>query len=595
MRRLLCLGGFFSLSLCGVLAQSMPPVMAACDALPSDKGQDSGSISVQMAGTYTVWLRMSMPTNDANSVSVQLDDACPVVVGGDQSGAGFRWVKYGAPVSLATGTHKIVLAGHEAGAGVDRVIAVADSGCAPTGVGDNCLNAAALPATLGSNGASLAKTPPSVTVARVSPAHLFWLSVGIGLAVLATGGFLLWNYHFRRPTSIIHALPSEITVARFRIPLKFLHIVHHPKLVIAVYAVLMIVAFTVAIAAADTQPVFEAETGTLSGGAKVESTADASAGMYVSFHANPVGSNGKLGTKAGSSGGTGSSGGSTSGGSGGTSSGDSSGGTNSGSCALPKYPAPSCTGAPSGTSFTTYNGDYYARTNGETINATHITGNVLILANNVTITNSEIDGTIYNDQGTLHGSFTVTDTTIGPASGCISQPAINDSNYVARRVRSRGHDDGFRIGPPGNVEVYDSYVDNCYLPPSEAPPDGSHSDGVQAVCGGDPCSRAIIVHNTFDGTHVPTTNMLNLTDTELSDVTATDNLLAGAGYTVDTWWHSGAAWVISNNRFVNNSWAYGPVSTESTCSHQSWSGNTLVTIDSSYNILSTVGPQGCVD
>ena len=271
------------------------------------------------------------------------------------------------------------------------------------------------------------------------------------------------------------------------------------------------------------------------------------------------------------------------------------GGSSGSSCALPKYPSPGCTGVPAGTSLTIYNGDYEARTNGETINAKHITGNLLILANNVTITNSEIDGTIYNDQGSLHGSFTVTDTTIGPATGCIGQPAINDSNYTARRVRSRGHDDGFRIGPPGNVYVYDSYVDNCYLPPAQAPPDGSHSDGVQAVCAGESCANVTIVHNTFDGTHVPTTNMLNLSDNALSNVTATDNLLTGGGYTVDAWWHSGAKWIFTNNRFVNGSWAYGPVSTESTCGNQTWSGNTRVTIDASYNVTSTVGAQDCVD
>jgi hypothetical protein len=313
----------------------------------------------------------------------------------------------------------------------------------------------------------------------------------------------------------------------------------------------------------------EIETGTLSGNASLVNDTTASGGKAVVFNA-PAN--------------TGGGGGGTGGGTTGTS-----------SCPLPKYPTPSCTGVPSGTSLTTINGDYEARTTGETINAKRITGSLIILANNITITNTEIDGTIYNDQGSLHGSFTITDSTIGPASGCIGQPAINDSNYTARRVLSRGHDDGFRIGPPGNVAVYDSYVQNCYLPPSQAPPDGSHSDGVQAVCAGNSCSGVTIVHNTFDGTKVPTTNMLNLTDTSLSNVKATDNLMAGGAYIVDAWWHSGATWTLTNNRFVNKTWAYGAVSAENTCSHQSWSGNTLVTIDANYNITSTVGTQPCVE
>lgn len=311
----------------------------------------------------------------------------------------------------------------------------------------------------------------------------------------------------------------------------------------------------------------ETEGGTLAGNASVTADASASGGKAVQFNAPAAGGGGTGG------GGTGGS---------------------TGSCPLPAYPTPKCTGVPVGTSLTTINGTYEARTAGETINAKRITGDLIILANNVTITNSEIDGTIYNDQGSLHGSFTVTDSTIGPATGCIGQPAINDSNYTARRVLSRNHDDGFRIGPPGNVAVYDSYVQNCYLPPSQAPPDGSHSDGVQAVCGGTACANVTIVHNTFDGTKVPTTNMLNLTDTSLSNVKATDNLLAGGAYIIDSWWHSGATWTFTNNRLVDKSWAYGAVTAEDSCSHQTWSGNTLVTIDANYNITSTVGQQPCV-
>lgn len=312
----------------------------------------------------------------------------------------------------------------------------------------------------------------------------------------------------------------------------------------------------------------EPENGTATSNAKIITDPTASGARAVQFNAPAVTPPGGGGTGGGS--------------------------TGTSSCPLPKYPMPSCTGVPGGTSLTTINGTYQAKTTGEVINAKRITGDLVILANNVTITNSEIDGTIYNDNGSLHGSFTVTDTTIGPASGCIGQPAINDSNYTARRVLSRNHDDGFRIGPPGNVAVYDSYVQNCYLLPSQAPPDGSHSDGVQAVCAGTACANVTVVHNTFDGTKVPTTNMLNLTDTSLSNVKATDNLLAGGAYIIDSWWHSGATWTFTNNRLVNKTWAYGAVTAEDSCSHQTWSGNTLVTIDANYNITSTVGPQPCV-
>jgi len=173
---------------------------AACDALPSDKGQDGGSFTIDAAGSYTIWVRMLMPTNDSNSVAVKIDEVCPVIVGGDQSGAGFRWVSYGAALNLAAGTHAIVLAGHEVGAGVDRIMALADPGCVPTGAGDNCLGAKVnqLPTTSATTNQAPVKPSSAVTIARATPAHIVWLTLAIGAAALATVGFLWWIHHFRR-------------------------------------------------------------------------------------------------------------------------------------------------------------------------------------------------------------------------------------------------------------------------------------------------------------------------------------------------------------------------------------------------------------
>lgn len=262
-------------------------------------------------------------------------------------------------------------------------------------------------------------------------------------------------------------------------------------------------------------------------------------------------------------------------------------------CELPKYPNPSCTGVPTGTVLTTINGDYTANTPGEVVNAKRITGNLYIGAEGITVTNSQIDGTIYNNQALDHFSFTVTDTTIGPETGCIGQPGINDSRYTARRVEVRGHDDGFRVGTPGDVAIYDSYAKLCYLTPDVAPPDGSHSDGVQAYCPGGICSGLIVDHNTFDSRGIIATFMLNLAYDQLRNVTATNNMLAGGPYVLVAKWFGGPNYVISNNRIVDNSWIYAPVSGEGTCANQTWSGNTIVTIDDSYAITSTVRTQDC--
>lgn len=262
-------------------------------------------------------------------------------------------------------------------------------------------------------------------------------------------------------------------------------------------------------------------------------------------------------------------------------------------CELPKYPNPACTGVPAGVQLTTISGNYTANTPGEVVDAMRITGNLYIGAEGITVRNSQIDGTVYNNQGLDHFGFTVTDTTIGPETGCIGQPGINDSRYTARRVEVRGHDDGFRVGTPGEVEIYDSYAKLCFLPPDVAPPDGSHSDGVQAYCPGGICAGLIVDHNTFDSRGITATFMLNLAYDQLREVTATNNMLAGGPYVLVARWFGGPKYEIHNNRIVDQSWVYAPVSGESTCANQNWSGNTIVTINDSYEITSTVRTQDC--
>jgi hypothetical protein len=211
------------------------------------------------------------------------------------------------------------------------------------------------------------------------------------------------------------------------------------------------------------------------------------------------------------------------------------------------------------------------------------------------VKNSQIDGTVINEVGPTHyGPFTVTDTTIGPANGCIGQPGLGESSYTASRVLIRGHDDGFRVSG-NNIDISDSYAVLCYLPPSVAPPDGSHSDGIQAYCPIEACGGVVFDHNTIDASRVPTTNSVNLTDPQLSGVTVKENLLMGGAYVIDANWHSGPSWTFTDNRIVNKSWAYGPASTEGTCSHQAWSGNGLVTIDRNYKLTSAPVALPCIE
>lgn len=251
---------------------------------------------------------------------------------------------------------------------------------------------------------------------------------------------------------------------------------------------------------------------------------------------------------------------------------------------------------PAGTTFTkTVTGDYTAKTPGEIIDGWHITGTLLIGASNVTVRNTQIDNYIENQIGsTDYGPFSVTDSTVGPAQGCNGGIGIGESDFTATRVLVRGHEDGFRMSG-NNITVQDSYALLCYLTPAQDPPDGSHSDGIQAYCPDTACSNLLFKHNTIDAAQVPSTNAVNATDPKLSGVTVQDNLLMGGAYTIDAWYHSGPAWVFTNNRLVNGKWSYGPASAEGTCSNQSWSGNTLVTADSNYNVTGTVGQLPCVN
>src|SRR4051794_38491113 len=154
-------------------------------------------------------------------------------------------------------------------------------------------------------------------------------------------------------------------------------------------------------------------------------------------------------------------------------------------CGLPRYPKPSCTGVPAGVKLTTLalnvdNDSYAVKTPGAVIDRRHIPGNLLIRADNVTIRNSQIDGTVYNDEDATQHPYTIEDSTVGLASKCITAPGLTAAKYTARRVKVLGHDDGFRVDTPGHVRIYDSYAKLCWNPPSLAPPDGSHSGGIQA-------------------------------------------------------------------------------------------------------------------
>jgi hypothetical protein len=248
------------------------------------------------------------------------------------------------------------------------------------------------------------------------------------------------------------------------------------------------------------------------------------------------------------------------------------------------YPTPACTGVPPGTRLTsltlTEEGVYRVTTRGTVLDRVHIAGDLLITADDVTITNSQIDGNVLDSYSGKTYSFTITDSTVGTAATCQTLPAIGDTDYTAVRVLVQGHGDGFRDSGK-NITIRDSYVHLCSNP-------GDHSDGIQTYGAG---RGLVFQHNTVDQRDAKDiTAPIFVTDPGTADATITDNLVMGGTYSIQVRSVQGRA-VVRDNKLVNKSWVYGPV--DSQCDAIDWSGNTLVTIDAGYRITSTVGPLVC--
>ncbi len=144
--------GMFAALLVGSLTIPLtlvvPTALAACPALPSDKGYVTNTISVPAAGTYRVWSRIYSPSAGNDGFYMQIDqNTCNVAVGngGAIATGGLTWVDWlngnqntKFNVSLTAGIHTVVAAGLDPGVGIDKVIFLSDTSCSPIGDGSNC-------------------------------------------------------------------------------------------------------------------------------------------------------------------------------------------------------------------------------------------------------------------------------------------------------------------------------------------------------------------------------------------------------------------------------------------------------------------------
>jgi hypothetical protein len=258
------------------------------------------------------------------------------------------------------------------------------------------------------------------------------------------------------------------------------------------------------------------------------------------------------------------------------------------------YPNASNTGVPSGVVFVnTVNGNWRVDTDGTTIDRWHITGVLEIYGQNVTVTNSQIDGGVQNFRAP-NSSFTLTDSTVGPES-CDWGSSVYGHHFSVLRVKSRNMVNSFTMTASG-AAVQDSFATACS-------PGDSHSDGFETCCDINATYDGItLVHNTIDIRQASSATAPIDLDVALHQlhVTVTDNLIAGGAYTMYLYNPTAVTtatpkWLVAGNKWVDGAWAFGPLTVRgNTCPNIDWgSGNELVTADSNYAITGTRGALSC--
>jgi hypothetical protein len=538
------------------------PVAAACDSLPTDKGQATAKVAVVSDGQYALWMRLWQAKNDSDSLLLQVDARCPVIIG-DAGGEGFSWINYqnGDPkqdvqLGLNTGDHTFVMAGREAGVGIDKVMLIAD-GCIPEGTGDNCQQAAQ-PTNIDPTVQAEAMPVAAETDANNLTIFIF---AACAVSILGSLGFMVWKYLAFVKRTVVTLGPDQhgLVVGGAMNPassqwLRLRHFTSHHKLAVAVCLTIVVAATVVGFAvAAQGVPQFESESSALSGTAKIVDNADASGGKYVLFEAKKAESSGGSGSNATNNSG-GSSGGSSSG-----SGGGSSGGSSTGSCALPKYPDASCTGVPAGTSLTVIADGLEINTNNTIIEGKEIHGCVDVNASGVIIRKSKIIGDCFymvyrhSSSGT---NLLIEDSEISCTDH--NGTAIGDTGITVKRSNIHGCENGFDVD--GVMTIEDNYIHDL-----TQTGDDPHTDGIQITTAGG--GNITIKHNRIYAftNGVNGTSAIIEPDVPITNVLIQDNLFAGGAYTIycKRNGHYDSSWSMVNNHFstINgpNVGAYGPM------------------------------------
>lgn len=258
-------------------------------------------------------------------------------------------------------------------------------------------------------------------------------------------------------------------------------------------------------------------------------------------------------------------------------------GTSVGPC--PGYPTPACTGVPAGTRLRTLDNNVdgtavMVTRPGQTLDRVHVAGDLVLTAPGTTITNSQIDGRVVNEVKGGYVPFTIADSTVGPPSGCVVDPAVGEADYRAERVQVRNSGDGFRVAGD-DVDIRDSFALLCSRP-------GFHSDGIQDYPGGD---RLVFRHNTVDQRDAPD-HTAPVFVTMSTHVMIEDNLVMGGTSALRVEDRSGRGEIrVVGNQVVDGTWDYTPADAD--CGRVTFVDNELVRIGPDYRITATLGPVTC--
>jgi hypothetical protein len=216
------------------------------------------------------------------------------------------------------------------------------------------------------------------------------------------------------------------------------------------------------------------------------------------------------------------------------------------------FPDATNTGVPAGTRLTARNGDMKVTQAGTVIDGINLNGCIRVEAPHVTIRNSKLScqgpyGIFSYEKDYSGGGLLIQDVEVD----CERTQATGIASYgfTAVRVKVHGCENGFAIDNTATVQ--DSYVYDLFIG------NGGHTDGIQ-MGGADNVIRHNTILNEYDGG----TSAIITSPTGMTQVTITDNLMAGGAYTLYCPRESSSGVVVTDNRFSRayspKGGAYGP-------------------------------------